>query len=130
MTIPAGAPDTVHSFEIDLTSAIFYLFPGSPFGIGAPVVAHAAGVHMHTIGTRASLTIERGDGGSDCLIDVPDWDFNWQGTYDLTASTVVEPKDKIRLECHYDNSAGASALNWGQGATDEMCLGMVYVSAP
>ncbi len=130
MTIPAGAPDTAHSFEIDLTSAIFYLFPGSPFGIGTPVVAHAAGVHMHTIGTRASLTIERGAGGSDCLIDVPDWDFNWQGTYDLTASTVVEPKDKIRLECHFDNSAGAAALKWGEGTGDEMCLGMVYVSAP
>ncbi len=129
MTIPAGAKDTVHSFEIDLGSAIFYLFPGSPFGIGKPVVAHAAGVHMHTLGTRASLTVERGD-TSECLVDVPRWDFNWQGTYDLTGSTVVEPTDKIRLECHFDNSAGDQPLKWGEGTGDEMCLGMIYVSAP
>jgi len=129
MTIPAGASDTEHSFEIDLGSAIFYLFPGSPFGIGKPVVAHAAGVHMHTIGTSASLTIERG-AASECLIDVPRWDFNWQGTYDLTAPTIVEPTDKIRLECHFDNSAGDQPLKWGEGTGDEMCLGMVYVSAP
>jgi hypothetical protein len=129
MTIPAGAPDTVHSFEIDLGSAIYYLFPGSPFGIGKPVVAHAAGVHMHTIGARASLTINHGD-SSECLIDVPRWDFNWQGTYDLSGSTVVEPTDKVRLECHFDNSAGDQPLKWGEGTGDEMCLGIVYVSAP
>jgi hypothetical protein len=130
MTIPAGAPDTVHSFEIGLGPTIYYLFPDSPFGLGTPVVAHAAGVHMHTIGTRASLTILRAGGEEDCLIDVPDWDFNWQGTYDLAESTVVQPGDTLRLECHYDNSAGEQPLQWGEGTGDEMCLGMVYVSAP
>jgi len=129
MTIPAGAPDTVHSFEIDLTSAIAYLFPGSPFGIGTPVVAHGAGVHMHTIGTRASLTVERGN-TSECLLDVPRWDFNWQGTYDLETATLVGVSDTIRLECHFDNSGGDQPLKWGEGTGDEMCLGMLYVSAP
>jgi hypothetical protein len=130
MTIPAGDADSVHDFEIGLGPTISYLFPDSPFGIGTPVIAHAAGVHMHTIGTRASLTIAREGGAQDCLIDVPDWDFNWQGTYELTESTVVQPGDTLRLECHFDNSAGDKSLQWGEGTGDEMCLGMVYVSAP
>ena len=128
MTIPAGEPDVVHSFEVDLTSAIAYLFPGSPFGIGQAVRAHAAGVHMHTLGTRASLTVLR-DGVPGCLIDVPHWDFNWQGTYQLAAPVRVGINDTVRLECHFDNSKGDEAVKWGERTSDEMCLGMLYVSA-
>ena len=128
MTIPAGEADVVHSFEIDLGTAIGFLFPGSPFGVGEPVLAHAAGVHMHTLGQRASLNVRRG-GEPECLIGVPDWVFNWQGTYELSGPVRVDPSDTVRLECHFDNSKGTDKVKWGEGTGDEMCLGMVYVSA-
>ncbi|MBK8264360.1 MAG: monooxygenase [Nannocystis sp.] len=131
MLIPAGAADVVHSFEIDLSNVIQFLYNDATFGIGEPVVAHAAGVHMHTIGASASLNVKRGDGGDDtCLIDVPRWDFNWQGVYQFAGPTTINPTDKVRLECHFDNSAGDQPVTWGEGTGDEMCLGMVYVSAP
>jgi hypothetical protein len=130
MTIPAGDPDVVHSFEIDVGSILGYLYGGSPPGVGVPVLAHAAGVHMHTRGVRATLTVERGGGGSDCLLDVPRWDFNWQGQYELAAPVPIDPTDQVRIECHFDNSQGDAPMKWGEGTEDEMCLGIFYVSAP
>lgn len=130
MTIPANAPDTVHSFQIGLSLILGYLYDNDAPGYGKPMLVHGAGVHMHTRGVRASLQVLR-QGGSpgDCLIDVPRWDFNWQGTYDLDEPVLVNTSDQIRLECHFDNS-GNSAMKWGEGTGDEMCLGILYVSAP
>ncbi|WAS95261.1 monooxygenase [Nannocystis punicea] len=128
MTIPAGEADVVHSFTIDLGSVIQYLYKDEAIGVGKPLLAHMAGVHMHTRGARASLVVESGGAPEACLIDVPRWDFNWQGIYEFAAPLTVEPTDTVRLECHFDNSAGDSSLKWGEGTEDEMCLGMVYVS--
>jgi hypothetical protein len=131
MTIPAGAPDTVHEFTIGLSLILQYLYGGDVPGFGEPLLVHAAGVHMHTRGQRASLNVI-GQGGSpgDCLIDVRDYDFNWQGIYDLKEPVLVNTADQVRLECHFDNSAGDTPMKWGEGTGDEMCLGMLYVSAP
>jgi len=129
MTIPAGASDVMHTFEVDLPSAIDFLFPDAEFGLDAPVEVSMAGLHMHTLGTQARLKVNRGGGGDQCLVSIPRWDFNWQGVYRLESSVVVDPSDTIHLECHFDNSAGESAVAWGDGTEDEMCLGILYVSA-
>lgn len=131
MTIPAGAPNTVHSFQIGLSLILSYLYGQDTPGFGDPMLVHAAGVHMHTRGVRASLNVI-GQGGSqgDCLVDVPRYDFNWQGTYELKEPVLVNTSDQIRLECHFDNSGSDTPMKWGEGTGDEMCLGMMYVSAP
>lgn len=131
MTIEAGDPDSVHDFQIGLSLILQYLYNSEAPGFGKPMLVHAAGVHMHTRGVRASLEVIR-QGGSPgpCLVDVPRWDFNWQGTYDLTEPVLVNTADQVRLECHHDNSKGDTPMKWGEGTGDEMCLGMLYVSAP
>lgn len=131
MTIEAGDPDSVHEFQIGLSLILQYLYGNDAPGVGKPMLVHSAGVHMHTRGVRASLQV-LGQGGSDgpCLIDVPRWDFNWQGTYELREPVVVNSADQVRLTCHHDNSNGDTPIKWGEGTGDEMCLGMMYVSAP
>ncbi|MEZ4448766.1 MAG: hypothetical protein R3B09_04735 [Nannocystaceae bacterium] len=126
MTIPAGSADTVHSTDVGLSGMLNLLFPGNGISGGALLV-HGAGVHMHTLGTRGSLSINGVD--DPCLVDIHRWDFNWQGVYDLTTPKRVEPGQSLRLECHFDNSAGDKSVKWGEGTGDEMCLGVVYVSA-
>ena len=53
----------------------------------------------------------------------------------------VNPGDRIRVECHWDNSAANQPIvdgvqqephdvGWGEGTGDEMCLGLMYVTAP
>ena len=45
------------------------------------------------------------DGRSEVLLDVPNWDFNWQLRYEF-AEPVLVPKGLV-LQCmaHFDNSA-------------------------
>jgi hypothetical protein len=130
MPIPAGEADVQHAFEIDPTP---FVFGGDPF------VIHSVGLHMHTRGTSAALSLTRKDGAKECMLDIPRWDFHWQYNYDLAEPRVVSPGDKLGIGCHFDNSAANQPtvdgeqvppkdLQWGEGTGDEMCLGALYVS--
>lgn len=128
MKIPAGKADVVHGFAFDPTSVAAQL-TGGTFKDGLPITVHNVGLHMHTLGTSARLDIQRRSGARECLLDIPRWDFHWQGGYALRQPRVVNPGDSIRLECHWDNSApGATDVNWGEGTGDEMCLGLYYMT--
>ena len=127
MPIPAGAPSTVHTWELDPTVVMDFLTDVIPAGV--PIELHTATHHMHTVGVRGSHSIRRQNGGDDeCLLEIPRWDFNWQEGYVFDAPVTLNPGDRLRLECEYDNSAGDSDLNWGDGTNDEMCLGVYYVT--
>ncbi|HGG57054.1 MAG TPA: hypothetical protein ENK31_04600, partial [Nannocystis exedens] len=128
MSIPAGDDDVRHTFEIDLPSAIDYLHENAEFGLDEPVLLSMAGLHMHQLGTWGRLSVKTGD-DEQCLVEVPRWDFNWQGIYEFQKALIVEPSDSIFLECHFNNEAGEDTVAWGDGTEDEMCLGIVYVSA-
>ncbi len=125
MPIPAGSPSTVHSWELDPTAVMGFLTDVIPSNV--PIELHSATHHMHTVGVRGNHTIKR-QGGDECLLEIPRWDFNWQNGYVFEAPALLNPGDRLRLECEYDNSAGDSDLNWGDGTGDEMCLGIYYVT--
>lgn len=128
MHIPAGEADVMHSFEFDASLVI-----------GGPFTIWSASLHMHTLGTRATASIVRAGGGSECLLQIDDWNFHWQGSYGLRTPPVFNQGDKLRVECHFDNSPSNQPLvggqprvptdvYWGEGTNDEMCLGAFYVT--
>jgi hypothetical protein len=128
MRIPAGQADVTHAWGMDPTPMLS-LLTGGVFQNDKPITVHSVSLHMHTLGVRTRLDIQRQSGAQECLLDIPRWDFHWQGVYDLTEPRVVNPGDSIRLECHWDNSApGAVDVNWGEGTGDEMCLGLFYMT--
>jgi mono/diheme cytochrome c family protein len=138
MLIPAGQPDVSYRFSLDPTSVFSRLTQGV-IPNGAPYQVYSAALHMHTRGTRAKLEIERAGGAKECVLEIPQWDFHWQGAYDLTQPKTARPGDRLALECHWDNSAANQPivggqrqpprdLNWGEGTNDEMCLGLFYVT--
>jgi len=77
------------------------------------------------IGAGEIRRLERAGGGEACLLDIPRWDFHWQGSYGLVEPVVFNPGDQLRLSCTWDN-ATMSDVTWGEGTTDEMCLGSFY----
>lgn len=128
MKIPAGEADVMHSFEFDTT-----------FVTGGPFTIWSAGLHMHTLGTHATASIVRADGTNECLLQIDDWNFHWQGSYALRTPPVFNPGDKLRVECHWDNSPSNQPMiggqpkvpedvYWGEGTGDEMCLSMFYIT--
>ncbi len=95
--------------------------------------------HMHLRGRSSTIELNPGTPNARMLLDIPKWDFNWQGFYQLQTPVVIKAGDTIRLSCHHDNSmANASATGnwassqhryivWGEGTEDEMCLGVLSV---
>jgi copper type II ascorbate-dependent monooxygenase-like protein len=123
MVIPAGQPDVHYRFSFDISSALSYM-TGGAFQNNRPITVYGAGLHMHTKGTWARMEIERKSGGNECMLHIPHWDFHWQGSYGFVQPKVVKPGDRIAVECHWDNSLpNAKDLEWGEGTSDEMCLG-------
>jgi hypothetical protein len=131
MNIAAGEKDAFHAYRhvgSDFTNRI----TNGVLSKTSAYEVHGAVLHMHTRGTWASLSVERAQTSqSQCLLELPKWDFHWQGMYLFEKPQLVDAKDDLRVECHWDNSAaGAKALNWGEGTDDEMCLGFVLATAP
>jgi Copper type II ascorbate-dependent monooxygenase, C-terminal domain len=95
--------------------------------------------HMHLRGRDIQLTLDPGTPKQQTLLHIPAWDFHWQDVYYLVHPLTVGPGDTIRVSCTFDNSRAAQPVIdgkqlvpryvvWGEGTTDEMCLGMLDVA--
>lgn len=89
---------------------------------------------MHERGKRGGLWIVRDTGERECLLQIDSWHHEWQGDYRLAQSLTLGPKDRLLLECEFDNTAATQRiiggvrqkprwLNWGED--QEMCLGFI-----
>ena len=83
--------------------------------------------HQHEIGSSFRAILHPGTADEVVLLDIPDWDFDWQLNYEPVESIVVEPGDRIRLECSWDRSRRDPDLEpayvvWSDGTDDEMCF--------
>jgi hypothetical protein len=115
MDIPANTDDVTHEMTYEITA-----------GDGT-FTMHGAGLHMHTLGRAARLAIEHADGSESCLLDIPNYDFNWQRGYQLQAPVTVTRGDVVRLTCSWDNPTDQD-VSWGDGTGDEMCLGTTLLT--
>jgi hypothetical protein len=120
---------------------------------GQRYALYAADLHMHRLGRSGSIGIVRGDGAitGDAMPDtkalpqvatvlsLPKWTYGFQETYVLSQPMQVEPDDRLYVECHFDNSAENQpkvagerppprAVNWGDHASDETCMGAVLLA--
>jgi mono/diheme cytochrome c family protein len=92
--------------------------------------------HMHLRGRDISIVLDPGTPKQRTLLHIPAWDFRWQDAYYLRDPVALGPGDVLRLSCRFDNSAEAQPaaaptpryVVWGEGTTDEMCLGALSVA--
>lgn len=98
-----------------------------------PVHVWAIFPHMHLLGRRMNVTATLPGGEQSCLINIDDWDFNWQGMYRYDTPVPIPPMSSLDLTAYYDNSTGnmrnpnypPKAVSWGEQTTDEMCLAFI-----
>jgi hypothetical protein len=83
--------------------------------------------HSHYRGWSVELKQKTPDGKESLLLSLPKYDFNWQRSYFLEQSVTLNPGDQLNLTCYWDNTTDADA-DWGEGTTDEMCLGITYAT--
>jgi hypothetical protein len=83
--------------------------------------------HMHKLGTQTQLNAVAG-GSQTCLMNIPKWDFNWQGGYGLAQPLQLHAGDTISTSCTYNNNT-PNKVAFGESTGDEMCFGFITVVA-
>lgn len=85
--------------------------------------------HMHLRGRAVKVFADYPDGESECLLEVPRYDFNWQFIYELDGARRFPPGTKLRTVMRFDNSDGnpynpdpSKTVRWGKQTTDEMMI--------
>jgi len=104
--------------------------------------------HMHFVGVGLSAWVHRanpraGEPTDECLINVNQWNFDWQRQYSVDAPIEELPEirggDRIELRCKYNNTVqnpfvlraladqnldAPVTVHLGESTTDEMCLSL------
>jgi hypothetical protein len=91
--------------------------------------------HMHLRGKAMRFTAEYPTGEKEVLLDVVDYDFNWQLTYTPTKPVRIPAGTKIAVDAVFDNSADnplnpdpSIQVKFGEKTTDEMMVGFLHYS--
>jgi hypothetical protein len=104
-----------------------------------PMTIHAAAGHMHLLGRQIRIETNPGTPRAKTVLDIPVWDFDDQGARDIDPVT-LNPGDTVKVTCKHvqwlrDRLPSFEGqpdryIVWGEGTTDEMCLGMLQVTRP
>lgn len=99
------------------------------------VMAYMA--HMHVRGKSFNFELIEPDGHTETLLNIPQYDFNWQLRYDYREPKVVPAGSRVKVTAVFDNSENnpanpdpAKTVHWGQQTFDEMMIGYVETFAP
>jgi mono/diheme cytochrome c family protein len=102
--------------------------------VNRPLRIYGVAGHMHTRGYDIRIELN-----GRTLLHIPRWNFHWQDAYYLAKPVDANVGDVIHVSCKFDNSAIKQPLVngnllepryvlWGEGTTDEMCLGLLQAA--
>ncbi|MEV0419205.1 monooxygenase [Streptosporangium canum] len=103
-----------------------------------PATVYAVAGHMHLLGRSIKVELNPGRPGARTLLDIPAYDFDEQAIRPLPEPVAVKAGDTLRVTCTHD--AGLRKMLpamrglppryvvWGEGTSDEMCLGLLMLS--
>ncbi len=107
--------------------------------IQEPATIRAAAGHMHLLGRSVKIEVDPGTPRARTVLDIPVWDFDNQGARPVRALR-LERGDTVRVTCRHDQALRdvlpafkgqpERYVVWGEGTTDEMCLGILLVTRP
>ena len=107
-------------------------------GINRPVTVRGVAGHQHLLGTSIKIEANPGTPRARTLLDIPVWDFDDQGSRQITPYH-LKRFDTVRVTCHhaqwlrdqqpsFEKQRQDRYVVWGEGSTDEMCLGILLTT--
>ncbi|KRE41887.1 monooxygenase [Knoellia sp. Soil729] len=100
-----------------------------------PGLIRAVAGHMHLLGKSITVDVNKGTPQAKRVLDIPVWNFDDQGAVPLKKPVAVQKGDKVTVTCTHDQALRdvlpaykgipERYVAWGEGTTDEMCLGIV-----
>jgi peroxiredoxin len=92
--------------------------------------------HMHLRGKSMQFRL-REKGQESIMLDVPNYDFNWQHTYLLEEPLDLKDGMSIEVIGHFDNSDNnlvnpdsSAVVRWGDQTWEEMMIGFMEIAVP
>jgi len=102
-----------------------------------PVTLISMSPHMHLRGQSFRYEIILPDGTREILLDVPEYDFNWQTRYRLKEPRELPAGTQMFCTALFDNSAEnlanpdpSKTIRWGDQSWDEMMIGYYDIVIP
>jgi peroxiredoxin len=94
---------------------------------------YAVTPHMHLLGKSVKITMTPPDSKPQTLIDVGEWDYNWQEQYFLKEPIKVKQGTRFDIEAVFDNSVSNPNqhsnppidVRFGEQTTNEMLFGFL-----
>jgi hypothetical protein len=110
----------------DTTSCVWPVTPGVIMRVTA---------HMHLTGTGLKMVLDPGTPQAKTLLNVTNYNFDYQRSYNLATPVTVKQGDTVQVTCTYNpklrqelpqlRKLPARFVTWGDGSSDEMCLGLI-----
>ena len=107
--------------------------------VRADATIRAVAGHMHLLGRAITVDVNKGTTKAKRVLDIPMWNFDDQGSIPLEKPVDIGPGDTVTVTCTHDQELrdllpafeGTTDryVAWGEGTTDEMCLGIVLMTA-
>ncbi|HVA03979.1 MAG TPA: hypothetical protein VMU64_09525 [Acidimicrobiales bacterium] len=95
--------------------------------------------HMHLLGRSFTMILNPGTPQAKTVLSVANYNFDYQKAYNLKTPIPVTHGEKLQVNCTYDphlaqelpilRKAPAHFVTWGDGSSDEMCIGLAWTSA-
>jgi copper type II ascorbate-dependent monooxygenase-like protein len=108
------------------------------YPVPRPMTVYGAFGHMHLLGRSMKVELNPGTAHARTLLDVPNFDFDNQRLRPLATPVDVEAGDTVRVTCTHDaklrellpqlSTLPPRYVVWGDGTSDEMCLGLLIAS--
>jgi hypothetical protein len=93
--------------------------------------------HMHLLGRSMRMILNPGTPDEKILLDRPQYNFDDQSPTVLSKAIALKVGDTVRVQCTFDPSLRSALpqlkklapryVTWGEGSSDEMCLGVLGV---
>ena len=102
-----------------------------------PLTIHGVAGHMHLLGKSIKIEINAGTAKARTVLEIPEWDFDNQAAVAIKPVR-LRPGDTVKVSCRHSQGLRDRLpafdgqpdryVMWGEGSTDEMCLGILQVS--
>ena len=100
---------------------------------------YAVAGHMHLLGRAIKIELNPDKPGARVLLDQPNYDFDNQSMQLLPQPVQINRGDTVRVTCTHDAALRSQLpelkplkpryVVWGDGTSDEMCLGLLVGTA-
>ncbi len=105
--------------------------------ISRPMTILGVAGHMHLLGRQIKIEVDPDTPEAQTVLDIKIWDFDNQGSVPIDPVD-LEPGQTVKVTCKHVQwlrdllpafeGQEEKYVVWGEGTTDEMCLGMLSVA--